>query len=41
MEIIAILIQHGRVLLVASIVLYLVVRKAVRDALVEREENRK
>lgn len=41
MEIIAIIIKYGFILAVLSAVLYVVVKKAVKDALNEREENRK
>lgn len=41
MEIIAIIIKYGIILAVISAVLYFVVKRAVKDALDEREENKK
>ena len=41
MEMIAILIKYGFILAVLSAVLYVVVKKAVKDALAEHGENRK
>ena len=41
MEIIVVIIKYGLILAVVSAVLYVVVKKAVKDALIEQEENRK
>lgn len=41
MEIIAIIIKYGIILAVVSAVAYFVVKKAVKDALNEREKGRK
>lgn len=41
MEIIAITIKYGIILAVVSAVAYFVVKKAVKDALDEREKDRK
>ena len=41
MEIIAIIIKYGFILAVVSAVIYCVVKRAVKDALNEREESRR
>lgn len=41
MEMVAIIIKYGIILAVVSTVAYFVVKKAVKDALDEREESRK